>query len=251
MFYMIGGASLLWLVPWSRVAPASFTRHAEDSGPSIPLSAILRVREAWGTFFGLLFSNWVWYFMLTWLPQYFVRERHFSEQLMATYGSLPFAVVAAASAMGGIISDRLIARGVSPTRVRKSFVVAGMLATTIILPAAVVKSPHAAMLLLSASAAALGLFSSNHWATTQTLAGPNAAGKWTAVQNTFGNMAGIAAPWATGWIVAETGEFYWAFALTASMAVLSALSYFLLVPRVSPIDWSPQEARSARAGQVY
>jgi MFS family permease len=250
MFYVLGGASLLWLVPWNRLAPRSFTRHADDAGPSVSLAAVLSRREAWGTYLGLAFANWNWYFMLTWLPQYFVRERHFSEQLMATYGAVPYAAVAVASAMGGIVSDALIARGASPTKVRKRFVVTGLLSSSIIFAAVMVKSPHEAVLLLSLAAAAFGCFSSNHWAITQTLAGPDAAGKWTAVQNTFGNLAGIAAPYATGWIVAETGEFYWAFALAAVMAVIGALSYILLVPQVRPVPWSEQEMGRARPGRV-
>lgn len=237
MFLIIGGASLLWLLPWRMIAPRDFTRHAEDSGTGPPLLAIFRHREAWGTFLGLLSSNWAWYFMLNWLPPYFVRERKFSEQLMATYGSLPFWSVAIASMLGGAISDALIARGASPTRVRKSFLIGGLLSSTILVPAAIVESPHLAMLLLATSAAAFGCFSSNVWAVTQTLAGPAAAGKWTGIQNTFGNLAGIAAPYVTGWIVYSTGHFYWAFVLSAIMLILSAASYIFLVRRVEPVSW--------------
>jgi ACS family D-galactonate transporter-like MFS transporter len=237
MFVAIGGVSLLWLLPWQAVAPRDFTRHVDDRGPGPSLLSIFRHREAWGTFFGLLFSNWAWYFMLYWLPSYFVNERKFSEQLMATYGAVPFLSVAFASMLGGMISDALITRGASPTRVRKSFIIGGLLGSTILVGAAVVESPHVAMLLLSASAASFGCFSSNHWAVTQTLAGPAAAGKWTGIQNTFGNLAGIAAPYVTGWIVYTTGQFYWAFVLSAMMLILGAASYIFLVRRVEPVQW--------------
>jgi len=33
---------------------------------------------------GSFCSNYFWYFLLTWLPFYLVRERHFSMNLMAT-----------------------------------------------------------------------------------------------------------------------------------------------------------------------
>jgi MFS family permease len=240
MFLTLGIASLIWLVPWRSVAPRQFTQHPDHRGDGPPLAEIFQQRAAWGTFFGLLCSNWAWYFMLTWLPPYFVRERHFSQELMATYGSLPFWAVATASIVGGILSDRWISRGGSPTRVRKTFVIGGLLSATVILPAAVAESPHVAMVLLTTSAGAFGFFSSNVWAVTQTLAGPSAAGKWTGIQNTFGNVAGILAPRITGWIVYETGSFYWAFVLAAVMLVLAGCSYIFLVRNVQPVKWKTQ-----------
>ena len=50
------------------------------------------------------------------------------------------------------------------------------------------------------------MFAPNLFAMTQTMAGPRAAGRWTAVQNGFGNLAGVAAPWVTGWVVQESGQ---------------------------------------------
>jgi MFS family permease len=237
MFLSIGICSLLWLAPWKAVAPREFTRHRDHRGDGPPMLEIFGRREAWGTFIGLLCSNWVWYFMLTWLPPYFIRERHFSQELMATYGSLPFFAVAGSSIVGGIVSDRWIARGGSATRVRKTFVIGGLMSATLMLLAAVAHSPHVAMALLTISAAAFGLFSSNVWAVTQTLAGPGAAGKWTGIQNTFGNVAGILAPRVTGWIVFVTGSFYWAFVIASGMLVVAACSYVILVPKVEGLQW--------------
>jgi len=239
MFLAIGIGSLLWLLPWKAVAPREFTRHQDHQGDGPSMLEIFKRREAWGTFVGLLCSNWAWYFMLTWLPPYFVRERHFSQELMATYGSVPFFAVATASIVGGIVSDRWIARGASATRVRKTFVIGGLMSATVMLAAAVADSPHVAMLLLTIAAAAFGLFSSNVWAVTQTLAGPAAAGKWTGIQNTFGNVAGILAPRVTGWIVYATGSFYWAFVIASGMLVVAGFSYVILVRRVEPVSWSP------------
>jgi MFS family permease len=239
MFLAIGIGSLLWLAPWKAIAPRAFTRHRDHHGDGPSMLEIFGRREAWGTFVGLLCSNWAWYFMLTWLPPYFVRERHFSQELMATYGSVPFFAVATASIVGGIVSDRWIARGRSATRVRKTFVIGGLMSATLMLPAAVAKSPHVAMLLLTIAAAAFGLFSSNVWAITQTLAGPGAAGKWTGIQNTFGNVAGILAPRVTGWIVYATGSFYLAFVIVAAMLIAAACSYIVLVQKVEPLTWRP------------
>jgi len=238
MFFSIGGVSLLWLLPWCLAIRGAQLGLAGEAGARSPgIAQIFRKRSAWGTFIGLLCSNYAWYFLLTWLPLYLQRERHFSQQLMSNLGSLPFLAVATASTVGGWLSDRLIGRGASVTRVRKGFVVCGLTGAITLLPAAVVQDQHFAMLLITTACASFGFFSSNIWAVTQTLAGPSAAGKWTGIQNTFGNLAGILAPYVTGWIVAETHSFLWAFVLVAGALTASANSYLFVVGELTPVDW--------------
>jgi len=240
MFFSIGGISLLWLIPWClaiRGLKGDF-HAATQAGVSPPVLKIMTKRSAWGTFIGLLCSNYAWYFLLTWLPSYLQRERHFSQQLMSNIGSLPFLAVAISSTFGGFMSDRLIRGGLSVTRVRKAFVVSGLTGAMALLPAAIVQDQMLAIVLITFACASFGLFSSNVWAVTQTLAGASAAGKWTGIQNTFGNISGIIAPYLTGWIVAETHSFYWAFIFVAGALLIAAASYLFIVKDLTPIDWS-------------
>jgi cyanate permease len=95
----------------------------------------------------------------------------------------------------------------------------------------VVRSDATAMALLMLACAFIGMWSSNLWAITQTLAGPRAAGKWCAMQNGVGNLAGVAAPWVTGWVVERTGQFYFAFLVAAMVALAgSAITIFGIGP---------------------
>ncbi len=241
MFVIIGGVSLLWLGPWIWAIRRG-TGHAVrkvETGPSV--MEIFSKAPAWGTFIGLLGSNYAWYFMLTWLPSYLRRERHYSAEMMATAGSIPFLAVAASSVFGGFLSDFLIRRGNSPTLVRKGFVVTGLIFATLLFPAAVVEDPKLALALLTAACLSFGLFTSNIWAVTQSLAGTSAAGKWTGIQNTFGNLSGVLAPYFTGWIVAETHSFLGAFIAACAALLISASSYILLVRRVEPVRWSTDQ----------
>jgi cyanate permease len=88
-----------------------------------------------------------------------------------------------------------------------------------------------------------GLYSSNLWAITQTIAGPAASGKWTGMQNGFGNLAGVVAPALTGWVVEETGSFKIAFIVVAAMLVIGACAFRFIVGPVKPIIWSNAELR--------
>jgi ACS family D-galactonate transporter-like MFS transporter len=72
---------------------------------------------------------------------------------------------------------------------------------------------------------------------TQTLAGPQAAGKWTGLQNFLGNLAGWIAPVVTGFVVDKTGQFFWAFIITAVIALLGSLSWIFIVGTLRQVDW--------------
>ncbi len=237
-FWGMGFASLLWLVPWFIWAPKDQIVELKDKLPTPSLKRILSLRAAWGNYLGLLCANYVWYFIVLWLPSYFVTERHYTPKQMALLGSLPYWAVALASSFGGLLADRCISRGGQPVRVRKAFIAGGLLFSTLILPAAMVKDQTISLVLLSLGCFAFGFFSSNHWALAQTLAGPLAAGKWTGLANAVGNIPGILAPWFTGWVVRETGEFYYAFVVCAIFAVLGTFFYVFVIDRYETINWS-------------
>src|SRR3978361_819655 len=107
---------------------------------------------------------------------------------MATIGSIAYFVIAGSTLTAGWISDAALKRGVSTTRVRKTVVVCGLLGSAIILPVAFVQNIHIAVVLLYASCIAFGTYTSNHWAITQTLAGPIMAGRGARRQKGLRNL---------------------------------------------------------------
>jgi ACS family D-galactonate transporter-like MFS transporter len=238
LFFGLGFGALLWLVPWVRVIPRRPPGRpkARDRAAGPGFLEIASKRDAWGTFLVLFGGNYAWFFILTWLPAYLEEERGFSRDQTAIFGSLPFWGLAAMSVLAGWASDRFIARGYGVSRVRKTFAVAGLLLTTLILPASMLANHAAATALLTLGCLSYGLYSANVWAITQTLAGP-AAGKWTGMQNCIGNLAGIAAPYATGLVKYHTGRFFLAFAAACFWLVVAACSYLFIVGRVEPVRW--------------
>jgi MFS family permease len=175
--------------------------------------------------------GYVWYFVLSWLPSYLVNERHFSLTGMAWVASLSYWVMAASAMLFGYLSDRLIRSGAAAVATRKRFIIAGLLGCVVLLPVALAPGVNAAVALLLSACVAIGLFTSNCWALTQTLAGPAAAGRWTGIQNAFGNLGGVLSPALTGWLVERSGSFTLSFALASLMLLLGAASYFFLVGR--------------------
>jgi MFS transporter, ACS family, D-galactonate transporter len=237
-FIVLGFAGMAWLLPWYLWMPRGQGIAARKDPAEVPgVADILRQRSAWCTALGQFCSNYFWYFLITWLPGYLEKERHFSKDKMAFFGSFSFFLIGIVSVTCGWLADRWILRGATPTLVRKTFAGTGLTLSTIILPVVLVRDERTAMALLFLACVAFGIYTPTMFAITQTLAGPLAAGKWTGLQNGFANLAGVAAPLVTGWVVQSTGEFYLAF-LAAAMIALAGAGFLVLgVGRIEQVTF--------------
>ena len=252
-FIVLGVVSLLWLPPWLKWMPRTPTcgvLHVKQ-GPG--LLEIVRKRSAWGSWIGHFCSNYFLYFLLTWLPFYLVSERHFSVNGMAKVGGSTFLMAAMSALICGRLSDRWICAGATPTRVRKTFMVVGMTCNGLFLAGCAIAPKGLLVALLLLAGASFGLINSNLNAITQTLAGPQGAGRWMGAQNFVANLAGAVAPALTGFLVDRTGQFYWPFLITATVTWVGALQWGLVVGPVEPIAWKvkPKPAFAGIARNVH
>lgn len=239
LFIVLGLGGCLWLVPWLKVMPKSRATKRDDVAQQASIAQLLCVPSAWGTFLGHFCGNYFFYFLLAWLPNYLVREEHLSLLAMSRLTSAVFLLIATSTIVAGAISDRLIAKGHSVTRVRRS-VVAGGLALASVLAVLAYVHQHVAISLsvLSLACVGYGCYASNHWAISQTLAGPSMAGRWTSLQNGIANFSGIAAPWIAGWIAETHGSLRMAFVVSGGVTLAGAFFWALLVRRVEPVHWT-------------
>jgi len=239
LFIVLGAGGLLWVLPWIRVMPHYGRQISGNNAPPLPsIARLMRVKSAWGTFLGHFCGNYFLYFQLSWLPIYLVREEKLSIGSMSRLASGVFLLIACSTLVTGWISDRLIAAGASPTRVRKNVVVGGLaVASSLLLLAFAHGNLPASICIMAVACIGYGAFASNHWAISQTLAGPAMAGRWTSMQNGIANLAGIVAPWVAGAIVQINGNSRMAFFITGSVAIAGACIWALLVRRVEPVQW--------------
>lgn len=236
-FLAMGLLSMFWLWPWFRWMPRSPKTEAVDFLPSPGIIEILQQRSAWGTCAGLFCTNYLSYFLITWLPFYLVHERQFAMTQMAKITGAAYMSAAVIGTLCGWLSDRWISAGGTPTSVRKTFTGGGMACAGIFLVGCVASATNLSILMVVMATVSYGICSSNVWAITQTLAGPQAAGRWTGVQNFMGNLAGIVAPALTGFVVDRTGKFFWPFLITAGMSVLGTLCWVFFVGPVRQVAW--------------
>jgi MFS transporter, ACS family, D-galactonate transporter len=243
MFYVMGGASLVWLIPWCLIAPR-LPGKVVFTTPSAAWSAsfkeILSQRVFWGTAIGLFGGNYAWFFLLNWLPYYFENDRHYTHDRLAVIGSLPFFAVAIASMSFGILADWIIRRGHDAGRIRQRFMCVGLAGCgALMLSAVLVHDEFQSNVLLVLAFLAMGAWSSNHWALTQTLAGVESAGKWTGIQNGIGNFAGVLGPILSGVTVQATHSFFAAFAIACGFLAFAVIGYSSVVGKPKQVFRNP------------
>lgn len=236
MFAIIGLGGLIWLVFWLLLARDDDRRIERVSiersdRAQVPFARVLASPAMWGILIGTFCYNYFWYFCLTWLPAYFVEQRNLSLKSMGWYAMFSFAGQGIVLTTAGWVSDRLIARGWDPVKVRKRFIITGMVLASTEIIGALSASRPVALFFAVFSLSALGIATANKWALTQTLIPGAAIGRVVGLQNTAANLSGIAAPLITGWLKHATGGY--AAPMHAIWIVLLAgiASYLILVRR--------------------
>jgi MFS family permease len=242
-FYVFGALSLCWLLPWSRV-----TRRAEALRLRTP-AAITRVPGSptfwnilghpalWGTGLGLFSSNYLLFFMLSWLPSYLERVHGSSTLEMAQLAGAGYLVNALSALLGGWLIDRWIARGTSANVAYKSVMALAHGGFVLCMLGMASGRPALAIAAMFGYQVLCGASSPGVYAMSQILAGPRASGRWVGIQNTLGSLAGIVAPWLTGAIVNRTGHFTTAFIVAAVMSAVGLIGWLVMVPRLQELRW--------------
>ena len=240
LFFVFGALSLLWLVPWLRAkrpAPINLP-HADDPGIAPSYAQMLRNRDMWGAMLGHMCGNYSYFLVLLWLPLYLVKQQGFAITTMAWLGGMVYVIASVAALVGARLTDAWISRAGAINRVRKTAVfIAGCFGITCMLLCATGRPALAVVGLLGYGACTgIGYFS--FYSIGQTLAGPRAAGKWVALQNGFGGLAGAISPVVTGFTIDATGDYRAAFLIAAAIGLIGMASWGLVIRKVAPIDWS-------------
>jgi MFS family permease len=235
-FVTFGLLSLLWLIPWAFVRlPKLATARSDAATPT--WSMVLEQKALWGTSLGLFSSNYMWYFMLSWLPGFLVAERGFSMHEMEHVGTLGYIVNGCSALATGWAVDRYIRRSGSANFAYKLVMVVAHAGAVPCMLGMALGSQNIAIASMFGFQVLMGASSPGVYAMSQILAGPRASGRWVGIQNSVGNLSGIISPWLTGFIVDRTGHFTLAFIACAVMSLTGIIGWIGLIPRLAPIPW--------------
>jgi ACS family D-galactonate transporter-like MFS transporter len=234
MFVILGAGGLVWLIPWLLIArddDRTLERNEPKAVNSSSFAVLFRTRIMWGTLIGTFCYNYFVYFNMTWLPAYFVERRNLSLGSMGWYTSFSFGGMATVAILAGFAADWLIHRGADAVNTRRWFTIAGFLVASTEVIGAMTDSTTVAKIFAVVSLAGLGLATANYWALTQTLMPGAAIGRISGAQNCAANLAGVVAPFLTGWLKQATGSYEAPMQAIWVILLIGVSAYLLLVRR--------------------
>jgi ACS family D-galactonate transporter-like MFS transporter len=238
-FLILGFTALVWLIPWLWVFPRRLqTVRSDIAPPAVASRSVARTllsRNLLGICLGFFCFDYYWYVLVTWLPDYLVTVRQLSIVQAGFYASLAFFTFGIAEPIGGWIADSLIRRGWDETRTRKGIVTVAF-AMGIFLIAAVRTAHTGVAIGLLIAASLVGLATGNLLAILQSCAPSDAVGIWTGAENFAGNLAGIIAPLAVGFLITSYGSYIPGFQLAPIILLAGALAYWFVVGELKPHD---------------
>jgi MFS family permease len=194
-----------------------------------------------GLCLGFAAYNYSFYFLLTWLPSYLATALQLDLLHSVVYTSIPWLFATVADlAVGGFLVDALVKRGWDAAGVRRTVLVIGMLFGVAIIGAATARTTWSALFWITLALSGLAASAPVAWSIPTLIAPRNSVGRVGGILNFCSQIAAIAAPIITGYIVALTHSFRWAFAGASMFLLLGMAGYGLLLGDMTPI---PDESR--------
>jgi len=230
-FYVFGAAGLVWAALWlllvrrGRGVEVETTVRAIDATGRIPWRRILGEPAVWALVAAHFAHNWTLYVLLAWMPSYFHAVFGLSTAAAGLISAAPWLVNFATANIAGSVSGKLIARGRSATRVRKSFLGSGLLVGgcfLLLLRAA--PSPVAGVIFMCGATGAFGCVLAS-FATNSFDIAPRYADVVWSFTNTFATIPGILGVFITGWLVQHTGGYSAPFFLSAAVVTIGAFTF--------------------------
>ncbi|HJU68356.1 MAG TPA: MFS transporter, partial [Gemmatimonadaceae bacterium] len=100
---------------------------SETGGGRRPWLSLFRHRQVWALIAARFFTDPIWWFLISWLPNYLKNERGFSLALIGLLAWIPFLFADIGNLSGGGVSSLLIRRGWTVDRARKTVMVTSAL----------------------------------------------------------------------------------------------------------------------------
>lgn len=255
-FVIAGSLGIVWVIVWRMIfrLPAEHPRLSEEERllildgqpadaprePMMPWSQILRSRAAWACVIARMLTDPISYFFIFWTPKYLQQEQGFDLADIGKFSWIPFVALALGNIFGGLVPNRLVKRGWTVNRARKSVMLLASLAMPVLCYSiASTQSPAMALTFIS-----LAMFFHASWA-NMTLPAEvlpsRAIGSVTGLAGALGGVMGILSQTGIGWTV-QNLSFTPIFAVAAFMHLTALAGVSLLAGRIGGTQGAARRA---------
>jgi len=235
-FIATGALGLLWLGGWLvlyRTPEKCIVDSARKT--QVPWHSLLGRRQTWAFLLARFLTDPIWWFYLFWAPK-FLHTRH---GLGLDSIGLPLILIysgaSAGSVLGGWFSSRLISRGWSTTRARKTAIVVCASFTAPMVLGAYVSNVWTAVVILGLAAAGHQGWAANMFACLADLFPEKALSSVVGITGLGGSLGGMMAATAIGFLLQATGSYVPVFVWSGMAYLLVAGMIHWMVPKMEPI----------------
>jgi ACS family glucarate transporter-like MFS transporter len=255
-FVVLGAVGFIWLGAWLiwygrpedvRWLPSAEKAKiiAERNGTSATdptlapqpssLGYLLSLRSVWGLVITQACLVYTAYLFLTWLPTYLQSTRDLSTMNTGYLTAVPYVATMVISLSIARLSDRMLSSVAIQRGQRRNFIACMALLSMVILIAPILGSLWQLLavltLVLTGSTTGAGL---NFTLASDLLRNPRDVSRVIAITAFGGNLFGLIAPIITGYVVAGTGGYVWAFRIAAALLLCGAIATLVMTRK--PIE---------------
>jgi MFS transporter, ACS family, hexuronate transporter len=210
----------------------------DQSQVKIPWIKMLGYRQTWALMIGKFMADPIWWFYLTWLPDFFNTNEALDQKLDLKTIGIPFLIIYLVSDVGSVffgwLSTQFMKNGWSLNKARKTTMLICALCVVPIFFASITNNIYIAIALISLAASAHQGWSANLYTFGSDLFPKNMVASATGIGGMAGAIGGVGFAAASGLIIAKIG--YFPLFMIASVAYLIALGIIqLIMPRLEPI----------------
>lgn len=248
-FVITGVIGFLWLLLWRwvyyepnkhpRITPIELQliqdgQEEETHTVKLPWLHYFKYREVWGLALSRFVSDGAFYFFVFWLPSWLADIKGFSLVEIGLFAWIPFLLSDVGSFVGGWTGGRLMTKGYSVDRSRKTVIWLGAVLVVPVLGCLYVASPYWAIALISFSLFATQFKQAALFTLPIDLFGKKDAASVWGISGSAGSFGAMLFTPLIGWLV-DTISYSPVFIIVSFLHIISALVVVFFIPNIKRI----------------
>lgn len=255
IFIVVGGAGLLWLIPWMILVKAPPGKHpwiteqereyiltgqrsttqasdAEEEEYAPSTGELLARKESWGVIIASAAIDPIWWLFVFWIPIYLNEVYGMDVQAIGIYGWVPYVGAMFGAWFGGLLAQNRLKAGWDTNKTRKLVITLGCL---IMLPALIAMAdpgdPVAAVMIMAVILFGFQTAIGNVQTLPSDLYGKKTVGSLSGFSGMAAKLGAVGLTSLVPYLTAD-GNYTPAFVIGASLAIIAMLAIWVLIPRV-------------------
>ncbi len=255
IFIVVGGAGLLWLIPWMILVKAPPGKHpwiteqereyiltgqrsttqasdAEEEEYAPSTGELLARKESWGVIIASAAIDPIWWLFVFWIPIYLNEVYGMDVQAIGIYGWVPYVGAMFGAWFGGLLAQNRLKAGWDTNKTRKLVITLGCL---IMLPALIAMADPgdavAAVMIMAVILFGFQTAIGNVQTLPSDLYGKKTVGSLSGFSGMAAKFGAVGLTSLVPYLTAD-GNYTPAFVIGASLAIIAMLAIWVLIPRV-------------------